>query len=206
MKKKPAKKTKSAARAVKNAPPKTPPRKTAVKKAVVIPPKAKNIPIPKVISAPPTSTAAMPKASWADLPRSIPVPVRFLLQAAQKECAAAASWPFPLAKFLSSLPLEFCGKEVSLLVMSLSHGTDEIARITGIAESEIKNSLNHLTTNIDEKFSSECRDIYRKWSGSRASAESLIEPYQIARVDKNFQILFGEIVMRSIRRASPNTF
>lgn len=143
--------------------------------------------------------SVLPKLPWDSLPQNIPARYRFLTSMAAKECQNASVWPFSFPKFLASLPRDLCGRDFSYHLMSQDYAVDDIAKMCKVSTDEVLSSLNRIRSEIEERFSAECNEIYRKWCGSTASIISLVEPYYIAKVDKSFQLTIGEAIIGCMR-------
>jgi hypothetical protein len=153
------------------------------------------------------SPVQAPKIPWGEINSSIPAKIKFVMQMAQKECEQASTWPFPFAKFMACLPTEVCGLEFALLLMSVDRDVEELSAQTTIGREQIERSLENVKSVLDEKFSSICSEMYRKWTtqlgGPGTSVESLVERYAVARVDRNFQIMLGEVLLIVLGAKNP---
>lgn len=142
------------------------------------------------------------KSSWENLPRFIPTTQRFLLGMALKECLAAADWPFPFAKFISSLPAEICGVDMTLLLLGLENSPEEIAEMCGVRAERIQAHQERGETVLRDSFAAACPEIGRKWgtqlSGLGMGVEPLIERYLVSKVDRNFQMIVGALILRAM--------
>ncbi len=157
----------------------------------------------KLERALPTQPAKQ-RYAWNALPSAVPVRVRFMIRLASSECSAAAAWPFSFAKFLSALPTAVCGLDFALLLMSQDLSEQDLARICRMPLEEIRAALSRINVEIEELFSAKCNEIFRKWWRSSAATSLLLEPYHIAKVDKDFQLTIADVVLHSMRRnASP---
>lgn len=142
------------------------------------------------------------KISWNEVPRNIPNQIKFLVSLAQKECEHAADWPFPFAKFISSLPSDICGLGFSLALMNLDHEYEQISQLTAIESDVVEATVLATLYVMGEKFSNDCPEIYRKWAtqrtGTTIGVDVLLERYLVGKVDKNFQCLLGEVLLKAI--------
>jgi hypothetical protein len=163
-------------------------------------PVLKEVPRPEVVQK--IEKPERPKLAWTDLPSALPAQVKFLVDAAKKECAGAGAWPFAFAKFIASLPDTLCGFEFAALVMSLEHAPDAIAEICKVDQELVEDMLIRGSSDLQDTFSSHCPEIFRKWrahiGGSALGVESLVEQHLLAKVDRNFQVMLGAVLLKAM--------
>jgi len=164
---------------------------------------------PKLVVKAPPPPAPLPKLAWSELPKNYPAPVKFLLSMAKKECDSASTWPFSFAKFVTSLPQVICGREFGLLFMSLERSNEEIASACKLKPEEVEAILVSAENNIKEAFDSTCPEIARKCrtqlAGTGMGLESFIEQYVVSKVDRNFQVMLGAMLLKAMG-AKASTF
>lgn len=145
--------------------------------------------------------------AWNALPSNIPAHIKFLIARAAQECEHANSWPFAFAKFIALLPKEVCGMGFAIMIMSLDNNSMNIAKLIGYNEEKVNAYIENTRNQIEEKFSSLCGEIYRKWTaqlvGGAKEIESIIEHYLISKLDKSLQIMIGEVVLKVIGAENP---
>lgn len=150
----------------------------------------------------------LPKLGWHELPANVPPHVRFIVGLAEKECAKAASSPFPFAKFISSLPQELCGQGFAFLLMSRDRAIPEIAHICKMSSEKVELILGEARTALEEHFFGSCREMYRKLTAQNGPAgkgiEGIVDQYLIDKIDRDFQLMIGETVLRAIRPENPS--
>jgi hypothetical protein len=141
-----------------------------------------------------------PKLTWTSLPKYVPAHIRFLLGMAFKESEQAQSSPFPLAKFISSLPNDICGLQFAILLLSLEHSSERIAELCQADVEFVEATLDNAKANVLQKFTSDCGDMSRKLrtqlSGFGVGVESIMDQYLIAKVDRSFQIMLGSVILK----------
>ncbi len=147
------------------------------------------------------------KISWSSLPKTIPAPVRFLMNGIKKEAKNASAWPFPFAKFISTLSEEICGLEFALCYLHLEHDVEQIAGLCGMKTEKAESIINSGSVNIFERFAALCPEVSRKWrsrpDGVSMNVETLIEPYLTPRVDRDLQIMLAAVVVKTMGVNSP---
>lgn len=145
----------------------------------------------------------MPKLPWSKIPDTFPVATRFVTSMAEKECRAAASWPFPFARFLATLPDQLCGRGFALLLMCLEHEIKVVAQRAGVEPAEVERTVAREESNLIQMFAASCPEMYRKMStqlgGVGVSIDTLIERYLVAKVDRAFQLTVGAVILRALR-------
>ncbi len=150
---------------------------------------------------------AAPKIPWDALPIYLPAQARFAMGSAKKECEAAASSPFPFAKFIAALPARMCAGEFSMLLLSADHDNATAARLCGIDISRVEAILSSASANLLDVFSELCSEIYRNWNAKLGSAgispESLVEHHLVSKVDRSFQSMLAAMLLRVMRKNSP---
>jgi hypothetical protein len=159
----------------------------------------------KLAEAPPALTLAPapePTYDWDSVPEYVPAEVRFSIKNAIKECEAASAWPLPLAKFFASLPSEICGLQFAMMLMNLSQTAEEIAHVCGKPVERILSLLETAQTNLQEKFSTKCGEIYRRWrlqlSGRGADSAELIAHHSISQVDRDWQVTVANVILKAM--------
>lgn len=177
---------------------------TVVPAATATPlPEPPKVSLPKPPTPAPKIVAEIPKYSWDGLPQHLPAYVKFLIGMAKKECDNALNWPFPFAKFVAALPQEVCGMDFGLLLLNLEHDNAEIARITKLELDLVERAIARGASKMRECFVSICGEMDRKLrtqlAGRGMLVEALIEPYLVAKVDRNFQVAIGAILLKSMR-------
>lgn len=194
--KKPAIKSKSTP-----APQKRPPARVIIKKPV--PAQQRIVTEVASVKPIPTPTPETPRYGWSNLPKGFPPHLKFLMQAAERECTAIENVPFSFAKFIHRLPQTVCGLQFGLMVLALELDTPAIGRLCGMPTETITDLLQKGSASLDEKFSEQCSDLDRKWSGYKKgqgrSIESVIEPYLIGKMDRNLQLLVGAVLLNRHR-------
>lgn len=145
----------------------------------------------------------LPKQPWSALPNGFPAQMKFLLNNAEKECEKAGAWPFPFAKFIASLPREICGLSFALLLSGdRERASSDVSELCKLDRDRIDASVSGAEAALQEGFYAVCGEIYRKWTAQLGSAgkriESMIEPYLLAKIDRDFQIMIGELVLKSL--------
>jgi hypothetical protein len=192
-------------------------KKPAPVKKVIAPPIPLRAPVKKVVNMPQIVKQVNPpvieikkieepkifsKVAWNALPKYLPAQVRFLIQASKTECEKALGSPFPFAKFISSLPQTQCGLEFSFLFLGLEHELDAIAGLCRLNIEQVQKIATNASSNFVAKFSTECGEMYRKLktqlTGSGVTVDSLTEQYLIQKVDRNFQIMLGAVILKSL--------
>ncbi len=158
------------------------------------------VPLTKVEKPKVEAVPARARIGWNALPQYLPPRIRFMMRVAYDECAAAGAWPFSFAKFIHALPQAVCALDFSILILNQDQSESDIAQVCKLTPGEVQAALSRIKGDIEELFSTHCSEIYRKWWGSSASAVALLEPYQVAKVDKDFQLTIAEAVLHSMRR------
>lgn len=165
--------------------------------------KALQVKTPQPVVRPEVVLPKQAPVAWNNLPLSYPVQSRFYLSMAEKECRAAASWPFPFARFVAALPEEMCGKGMALLLLALEVPVKGISELLGESEAVIEARLERERGELLERCNAHCPEMFRKMKtqigGSGLSIEALIEKYLVSRVDRNFQLTIGAIVLQALR-------
>lgn len=158
----------------------------------------------KLAEAPALALAPAPEPTydWNSVPDYVPAEVRFSIKNAIKECEAASAWPLPLAKFFASLPAEICGLQFAMMLMNLSQSAEEIAQVCGKPVERILSLLDVAQSNLQEKFSTKCGEIYRRWrlqlSGRGADSAELIAHHSISQVDRDWQVTVANIILKAM--------
>lgn len=147
------------------------------------------------------------KIAWNALPANFPPHLKWMVISAQRECENAAAWPFPFAKFFAALPGTLCAMEFVALLLNLDNNSVEIAEICGLDSDDAENLINSARSNFDELFANTCPDLHRKWrtrlGGSGLGVESLIDQHLVMKVDRDFQLAIGSIILLCMGATNP---
>ncbi|NDC39869.1 MAG: hypothetical protein EBZ48_17860, partial [Proteobacteria bacterium] len=149
------------------------------------------------------SAAALQKVSWAELLPSMDKEIRSRLGEIQQHCEAAGNSPFPFAKFLSAIPQQLCAMQFAALLLDCEPNTseDSIAKSLGQEHSTVDSLLTEGSTHLSDLFGQLCPVMFRNWKAQLAGrvvrAQTLIEQHLISSLNKDFQILVAQVVLRA---------
>lgn len=144
--------------------------------------------------------AARPNVPWTALPKTVPPTIRYFVAIAERECKAAARWPFPFARFLAALPSTISGLTLSAFFLGTVGDGARISDMLGIAADECFMLIKSEGEALIELFEKQAPDMARKLrtqlSGVGVPLEQLLERHLVSEVSSDFQVALCHIVKR----------
>lgn len=85
-------------------------------------------------------------------------------------------------------------------MLSIEQSNERIAELCQLDLDFVEATLESAKGNVLRKFTSECAEMSRKirtqLTGFGIGVESIVEQYLIAKVNRNFQIMLGSVILR----------
>ncbi len=141
-----------------------------------------------------------PNVPWTALPKTVPPTIRYFVAVAERECRAAARWPFPFARFLAALPSTVSGLTISGFFLSTIGDGARVSDMLRIPADECFALMKSEGDALIELFEKQAPDMARKLrtqlSGVGVPLEQLLERHLVSEVSSDFQVAICHIVKR----------